>query len=317
MKKKKEQPRHPPIECHDYDFPGQCKHTYPPADNGIAKAFGGCKNCYGKGYATVRIGTSSRYHSEIHTELRFCSCDRGKQLKKYFAEAEKEAYAKGFKGVGNKRLAVVDGQEQKAYDDIGAGTLVFSPDSQRWAYWGRVGEKAVLVVDGKEQRSLDQFATGITFSPDGRRLAYPAQIGGKWSVVVDSVDGALYDGIGAGGGIIFSSDSRHVAYLAGAGKRNFAVVDGKEEASHDVVGDLQFSSDGQHIAYAAVDGAKQYVVVDGKMEKSYERISAGSIAFGPEIQTQGNKFRTCNSACLIWSCSSRKSESVGGHLSPI
>lgn len=41
-----------------------------------AKAFGGCTFCYGKGYAT------------IGKDIRFCSCDRGKQLLSIFNEHE-------------------------------------------------------------------------------------------------------------------------------------------------------------------------------------------------------------------------------------
>lgn len=60
------------------------------------KAFGGCKNCYGKGYATCLEYTESlsdfggikskRYKLP---EMRFCSCDRGKELKRRFEEERK------------------------------------------------------------------------------------------------------------------------------------------------------------------------------------------------------------------------------------
>ena len=52
------------------------------------KAFGGCKNCYGKGYATTIefAGSSEDFGGEKTSEwqlprMRFCSCDRGKALK--------------------------------------------------------------------------------------------------------------------------------------------------------------------------------------------------------------------------------------------
>lgn len=62
-----------------------------------AKAFGGCNNCYGKGYATTRIGTASRYHSEIHEEMRFCSCSRGKDLEVKIQKIAEKEYAAGQK----------------------------------------------------------------------------------------------------------------------------------------------------------------------------------------------------------------------------
>jgi hypothetical protein len=56
---------------------------------GTEKAYGGCKKCYGKGYATVRYGLKyvadfegdKDYIDPIKTHMHFCSCDRGKQLK--------------------------------------------------------------------------------------------------------------------------------------------------------------------------------------------------------------------------------------------
>ena len=46
----------------------------------IEKAYGGCRICYGKGYHTKRVGTSSRYGNVTHDTIGYCTCDRGKQL---------------------------------------------------------------------------------------------------------------------------------------------------------------------------------------------------------------------------------------------
>lgn len=45
------------------------------------KAFGGCKKCYGKGYATWRHGETYRGATHnMRNDIKFCDCDRGKQL---------------------------------------------------------------------------------------------------------------------------------------------------------------------------------------------------------------------------------------------
>jgi hypothetical protein len=55
-------------------------------------AFGGCTDCYGKGYATVREVASGHdeYTGQEYNEqlplIRFCKCDRGMQLKIYFGK---------------------------------------------------------------------------------------------------------------------------------------------------------------------------------------------------------------------------------------
>jgi hypothetical protein len=58
-----------------------------------AKAYGGCTNCYGKGYATYSsahiaadtdqdIGSPGGHINIPFEEIRFCLCSRGRQLKK-------------------------------------------------------------------------------------------------------------------------------------------------------------------------------------------------------------------------------------------
>lgn len=50
----------------------------------IITAFGGCEKCYGKGYGTETTfsggGYGSRQFLKKNPSMRFCSCDRGKQL---------------------------------------------------------------------------------------------------------------------------------------------------------------------------------------------------------------------------------------------
>jgi hypothetical protein len=56
----------------------------------LAKAYGGCIICYGKGYATVRHGETYRGTTHnMRTDIKYCTCDRGKQLEFLFTEREK------------------------------------------------------------------------------------------------------------------------------------------------------------------------------------------------------------------------------------
>ena len=64
----------------------------------MAKAFGNCRKCYGKGYATYRHGYraeadmlgSEEQEDPFETRMIFCTCDRGKQLKQLSQSEEKE-----------------------------------------------------------------------------------------------------------------------------------------------------------------------------------------------------------------------------------
>lgn len=66
----------------------------------IAKAYGGCTNCYGKGYATVNdkwiaydtdqdIGSPGGVTTGGNPNaMKFCTCERGKQLEQLTTNSE-------------------------------------------------------------------------------------------------------------------------------------------------------------------------------------------------------------------------------------
>ena len=98
---------------------------------------------------------------------------------------------------GKKRIAVIDGNKGKPYDDIEG--IVFSPKSKRVAYLAQIiyGEDDHLhpiVIDGKAGPRYNGIVKGksfVTFSYDGKHIAY-AGIGvnhGKWHLVVDGYMG--------------------------------------------------------------------------------------------------------------------------------
>lgn len=69
-------------------------------DQRIALAYGGCTNCYGKGYATYSGEYSARGMKWPDKPIKYCDCERGKQLEKV-----------------NERIAL---EAQKKHEGIGA-----------------------------------------------------------------------------------------------------------------------------------------------------------------------------------------------------
>lgn len=57
-----------------------------------AKAYGGCTMCYGKGYASYKAEYRARgMRWDDPENMKFCSCDRGKQLELLVAELKRQA----------------------------------------------------------------------------------------------------------------------------------------------------------------------------------------------------------------------------------
>ena len=101
------------------------------------------------------------------------------------------------------------GVEGKEYDQILAGTPVFSPDSRHVALGVRSGGRWMVMVDGLAGNQYDGIrAPSPIFSPDSKAIAYGAQRAGKWVVVVDGMEGKEYDGFLKNSRLVFDSSSR-------------------------------------------------------------------------------------------------------------
>lgn len=55
------------------------------------KAYGGCRNCYGKGYATQKSEVRARGMRWDTSGIKFCDCERGKQLQQLIERKEDES----------------------------------------------------------------------------------------------------------------------------------------------------------------------------------------------------------------------------------
>ncbi len=189
-----------------------------------------------------------------------------------------------------KKLAVVDGREGKAYDDIPEVPLSeagrpdeihFSPDGNHVAYVAREGTSSFLVLDGAPGKSYERIAVGgFYFSPDSKHVTYVAERGGRSIVVVDSVESGPYEFIETTP-LKFTSDSRHIFYVARRGNNDVLVRDNNELRVADQIGSFTISPDGKRIAYAFRAGEEWRVVVDDKVDKPYRSIG-NSIVFSED-----------------------------------
>lgn len=181
---------------------------------------------------------------------------------------------------------VLDGREDsQLWDQIGAGSPVFGPDSTRTAYSAAIGEweggDHFAVIDGVRGPRFDAVWPFV-FSQDGKRVAYKAQSGDKYVVVVDGEVGPEYDGIQ---GPVFSPDGKRVGYTARAGDKHIVVVDGEPGPRYDSIAKNNpiFSPDGRHVAYKAKKDGKWRLVLDGEEDgRLWDDFAAASPQFSPD-----------------------------------
>ncbi len=170
---------------------------------------------------------------------------------------------------------VVDGEVGPSYGEVsfpelerwaGMASIVFSPDSQHVAYWGRSQDsrRDVVVVDAEEYDGTGPVA----FSPDGSRIIYRRTWGSgqnqQQAMVVNHTEGPRYLRVG---GLTFSPDGTRMAYWARGteGGGGAIVVDGVEtpvefsrsEWNRGI--SIFFCPDGKRVGYYATE-----VVFDGQ-----------------------------------------------------
>jgi Tol biopolymer transport system component len=145
-------------------------------------------------------------------------------------------------------MMVVDDKEGEGSQNL--SRPVFSPDSQRLAYWRTRGGRTVMVVDGKEGPEFEKLGDPA-FSPDSRRVAYAVKKPkGKWTMIVDGQEGTELEEATFP---VFSPDSKRLAYAARQGGWRI-VIDGKEGPVFRSVTRPAFSSDSRRIAYLGLPG---------------------------------------------------------------
>ena len=98
-------------------------------------------------------------------------------------------------GDGVYMFMVLDGVEQKKYKSIVENSMAFSPNSQRFGYLAiNYNDKPLAVVDGKEYPIVQEWAAKFCFSPDSKHFAYIVSDEGRWSVTIDGEPGKYYPG---------------------------------------------------------------------------------------------------------------------------
>lgn len=78
-------------------------------------------------------------------------------------------------------------QEDRLWDAVGDGSLIFSPNGRRFGYIARQGRARFVVVDGRRKPRYDMVGY-LTFTPDSRQFLYAAVDGARTFTVVEEAE---------------------------------------------------------------------------------------------------------------------------------
>jgi Tol biopolymer transport system component len=180
----------------------------------------------------------------------------------------------------NNAALVVDENLGQEYDQVLGITFSPDGKRFACVVGRKKDDKACVLLDGNEQKWFDNILAGSpVFSPTGEKVAYRAARGDKRLVVVDSTEGPLYDGLARE--LLFSPDGSRLAYFASRGvgqrKEHCAVIEGKESPFYSAIGDASFSLDSKHFTYRATVKTGDAVIVDGLTGPSHAGIVVGPV----------------------------------------
>jgi len=135
----------------------------------------------------------------------------------------------------------VNGIAQRHYESVSG--LVFSPNSQHFAYVAVRKNRLVVICDGEEiSNEYDDISLSTPiFSPDSQHIAFGARLGNKWFAVKDGAEEESHYGF-VSGSMTFSSDSKlgysyYKGQLSGRlqlGGKIIVIDNGKKVAEYDV-----------------------------------------------------------------------------------
>jgi len=266
------------VAGHHRDVTGE-KNTFSVVIDGVE----------GKEYRSIQMGPifspdSKRvaYVATRERDRRFAVVD-GREHKAYawvvphFSPDGRRFVSLVSEDYGRRRRPAIDGVEIKRTTTGPSEFPTFSPDGRHMALVVAKDEGACVSVDGVDGPVYDEAIYPV-FSRDGKHVAYRARRDGRWMVVRDGVESKPYDGIGD---VALSPDGRRIGFEATRTGARLLVIDGKEITRYSWTGPPIFSSDSKHVAFLAVRGDRSMVVRDDVEGRPYDGIRKISLKFSP------------------------------------
>jgi hypothetical protein len=170
------------------------------------------------------------------------------------------------------------------YDMI--NNVVFSPDSQHFAFIAKRNKAWYLIADGEVVEKCEGIDY-LTYDKKGN-LIYAAKNAGYWQVHVGNKIGKQYVSIRKP---VLSNDCNKIAYAAKIENKWTIVVDDETHGKiYDDVGQPVFSNQGLMTAYAAKNADKWFMVLDGHEMEKFDSILNDRIIFEADFSRSIDKY---------------------------
>jgi WD40 repeat protein len=203
------------------------------------------------------------------------------------------------KNIGNQQAVVVNGEQQKLYDEVNGYYLVYSANSEHFAYPARIGDDWYMVGDDREEGPYEELAFIYIplFNVDGSRIIYQIKKEDKFYVVIDGQENGPYDEVKYIDLVVFSPDGKRYAYAARTGDIWSLMSDGEEIGQYQEINSLSFSPDSKHLAFSVTKDNKGVMVYDKTELGAYDEIS--SPIFSPDSERLTYVYRKGNELFLV------------------
>ena len=162
----------------------------------------------------------------------------------------------------NRQQLKADSTLSQPYLGMALETIVFSEDSQRFAYAAETEDGWIVVVDGVHTRPWTGIGE-VLFGPRQQLVYVAADLGG-WQVVLEGTPSASFEAV-MQGSLTFSLDGCRLAFVVVEGDLFRVVVDGEFGFLYEAIGALRFGPDSERLAYVVRKGSQQYLVLDNQL----------------------------------------------------
>ena len=162
----------------------------------------------------------------------------------------------------NRQQLKIDAMLSQPYLGVALKTIVFSEDSQRFAYAAETDAGWVVTVD--DAHSCPWVGIGEVLFGPGQQFVYAAADSKHWYVIRENTPSPPFEAI-MQGSLTFSPCGDRFAFVVAEGDRFRVVVDGEPGPLYNAIGTLRFGPRNERFAYVARIGNQHYLALGNKL----------------------------------------------------